>query len=416
MILKSKTQKKQAKYFTVITGNGGVADQILQFGSLYKLGRSLGYEYTHSRLTNNRSSKTIYQFLGINNYFLPRSLVLLKLKSLFRLQKPKFINFEFNKNIATKNKIENLKDLQNYIKQHVCKVLNDSDNRVFIIRFKCVGYAEKIYSMINLEIPELPNDFDLLDIYKKARQKEPIQSRFPNKKIKLLIHIRQGDTSIIETPWQTYIPVLGIHQRIKLKKTIEYDKLIEAEKDLKHVDPLDYFFFVQKLISYFEEDIFSMAIFSDGYERAFELISKNSKNLNFSLGQIQELENTKKSYNKEKFKLFSSLKDTAVFIGERDKSLHDLIHSSLYADIIIIGNQQKMIPKLIANYYDLENPPIMIVLYKTTKLPNDDNYANHWAETIGLSSKKAKVIPVKLDDYNMEYVVSNVKSHISKKV
>ncbi len=72
-----------------------------------------------------------------------------------------------------------------------------------------------------------------------------------------------------------------------------------------------------------------------------------------------------------------------------------------------------MIPKLIANYYNLDNPPTIIVLCKSDKHRPDIDIIYH--KHLSLDPKKAKVIPVNLNNCNFEDIVTRVSEQISNK-
>jgi len=71
--------------------------------------------------------------------------------------------------------------------------------------------------------------------------------------------------------------------------------------------------------------------------------------------------------NKQKFDVFNKMPDTKLVVGENDDTLITLIDATLSANIIIIGTQQGMIPKLLSLYP--KNKPILVNLCKTENKP-----------------------------------------------
>ncbi|MDJ0690797.1 MAG: MIOREX complex component 7 [Xenococcaceae cyanobacterium MO_188.B32] len=394
------------KYFTIsVTKGCGVADQINQWSGFYKLGLSLGYKYVHTPLRNYRSSNKIYNFLAINNYFFFKRILFVWLLKVLRYT---VVDLELNDELLKAHNVYTFQELQSFVKDYISEQ-SSLINKSLLIRFKVTG-RRKFLSLIQLQIPNFLDGLDLRSIYFRSRRINPRRSRFVEDKLKLLVHIRQGDTALIETPWQTFLP-------IKRPKSLQFTEV----KDLN--DPrFNYFIrvnefydFIKKFTSGFEDDIFSMVISSDGFERAFQKIYRNINRLNWSSEQIEAIKESESLYNDKSFHIFKKFKHSVCLIGENDENLFDLIHSSLMADIIVVSTQQRMLPTLIANYYDLDNPVIMILLYKAEKLTNhQETLSLHKdkLERLSLHKDKAQLIHVNLNHYDIEDVVSRVKNYL----
>lgn len=387
------------QYFTISVRKGvGFTDQIYQWNSFYKLGLSLGYKYAHTPLKNYRSSNKIYDFLGINNYFFFKRILLVWL---LKFRKYTVVDLELNDELLKNRNIYNFQELQSFVKDYILEQSNLM-NKSLLIKLKLNYPCGKLLSLIQSQIPHFLDGLDLHSIYFKSRRINPRRARFIEGKLKLLVHIRQGDTALVETPWQTFLST-------KRPKSLKYTEV----KDLSNprfnyfIRVNEYYDFLKKFTSYFDDDIFSMVISSDGFERAFQEIYNKISKFNLSSEQVETLKKSEFSYNNNIFQIFKKFKHSVCLIGENDKNLFDLIHSSLMADIIVVGTQQRILPKLIANYYDLDNPVIMIVLYKKEKMPN-------LGENLSLLDK-AKLIPVNLNHYDIEDVVSIVKNHLKQR-
>ena len=394
------------KYFTIsVTKGCGVADQINQWSGFYKLGLSLGYKYVHTPLRNYRSSDKIYNFLAINNYFFFKKILFVWL---LKVRRYTVVDLELNDELLKAHNVYTFQELQSFVKDYISEQ-SSLINKSLLIRFKVTG-RRKFLSLIQLQIPNFLDGLDLRSIYFRSRIINPRRSRFVEDKLKLLVHIRQGDTALIETPWQTLLP-------IKKPKSLQFTEV----KDLS--DPrFNYFIrvnefydFIKKFTSGFEDDIFSTVISSDGFERAFQKIYRNINRLNWSSEQIEAIKKSESLYNDKSFHIFKKIKHSVCLIGENDENLFDLIHSSLMADIIVVGTQQRMLPTLIANYYDLDNPVIMILLYKAEKFTNhQETLSLHKdkLERLSLHKDKAQLIPINLNHYDIEDVVSRVKNYL----
>ena len=397
----AQRSSNKLQYFTIsVKESAGFTDQIYQWNSFYKLGLSLGYKYAHTPLKNYRSSNKIHNFLGINNYFFFKRILLFWLR---KVRMYTVVDLNLNDELLKAYNINTFQELQSFVRGYISEQSN-LINKSLLIRFKVLKHPwGKCLSLIQLQVPHFLDGLDLRSIYFKNRRINPRRSRFIEGKLKLLVHIRQGDTALIETPWQTFLLT-------NKPKSLRYT---EVKNDLS--DPrLNYFIrvneycdFIKKFTSYFDDDIFSMVISSDGFERAFQNIYRKINRFNLSSDRIEALKKSEFLYNNDKFHIFKKFKHSVCLIGENDENLFDLIHSSLISDIVVVGAQQHMIPKLIANYYDLDNPVIMILLYKKKKI-------SKLAENLSLLGK-AKLIPVNLNHYDIEGVVSRVKNHLRER-
>ena len=392
-----QTSLTESPYFTILPSGGGLTAHLLQFNSFYKLGISLGYRYIHTPFKSRRSSNKIYNFLGFNRYF-AHKIIDFKIKNLWWLRKHNFISLDISDDLLKTNKVNNLQDLQSLIRDRVSQF--QSDKRLTLVRFRTLGKRALFHDLVQTQIKEFPEKLNLYSLYLKTRDKSSIQSRFIENKVKLLVHIRQGDTAIIETPWHTYIPTQGSNQLTEL------DNLNASDRGCESIEVSDFYDFVKKFVTYFNEDNFSVVVSSDSYRKGFNLIYKNIRRFNFSSHQIKELKKTQILYEK-KFEVFKSIKNSVCIIGENDTNLFDLVHSSLIADVIVVGTQQRFIPKLLSSYYNLDNPPLMFVLYKREKIPNYENLA--------LTPDKVTIVPVELDNFNADDLMTTINEKISMK-
>jgi hypothetical protein len=364
-------------YFTIHTGNQGFTDQMMQFSPFYKLGLGLGYQYIFTPFISDRSKPLqknnshqadIYDFLGFNQHFAGSKL---KLES----KEVESIEVELSDRIIEKNNIFSYDELKNYLNNYVITNRKTGKATFVILRLERApplpGKGKRMFfSLINSKFPVFQDGLDLRSIYFSARKVNPIPSLFKENKYQILLHIRQGDTSFIETPWNTFIPV-DRRRADFLTEQLDFDE-IKSSFSNNAVDslfqPKEYYLFLTKLLSKVEKHKFSTLCFSDGYQRAFNIINSNISRLKLSPEKKVALNEIKDQYDEKQFSIFDTLKDNKCIIGETEQSLHELINSALSADIIIVAAQQRMLPKLTANFCN-GNSPIVIVLYRKN-IPN----------------------------------------------
>ncbi|MDJ0519017.1 MAG: tetratricopeptide repeat protein [Trichodesmium sp. MO_231.B1] len=387
--------------FTIIPTPAGFTDQFLQFMMFYKLGLSLGWKYIHTDFTSNRSSKKIYNFLGFNQYWS------VNLKDV-DISNYSSIYLKFDdRNFSVLKAINSLNELQKYCNNLLGKYNYSQNNIIAIFRLGIVSKARgKILSLINSEIPNYQDNLNLRKIYFEYYENKMIvdvNNFFEPQKFKLLIHIRAGDTAYIKTSWGTFIKSmqrLRIEQRTSGKKLNDMNLFVN-EVDSPDVD--DYYQFAKRFISYLGKQNISTCVFSDGYERGFDFLKKNIQEMQLTAAETLEIFQLSNSYESEQFSRFNNLENCTCIIGESDEKLFDLIRSCMMANIFIIGSVQRMIPKFLSNYSDLKHPPVIFILYKNANLSLI--MKTHFEDLL-LDSRKVTVIPVDVDNYQINDLVS----------
>jgi hypothetical protein len=186
-------------YFTVFTIRGaGFTDKLGQFSTFYKLGRSLNYLYLHTQLQSTRSSSAAFDFVGLNEF-------LTKSATLPPFQRFRYLDIGISQEIMQKHDLSSFEKLQTYVQRGVSAAKAQTSDH-FVVRFGLHKHSGRdIYPIIHNGCQDLPDETNLLDIYRDARCLEPRASLFQANKTKVLVHMRQGDTGVIETPWQTFI-------------------------------------------------------------------------------------------------------------------------------------------------------------------------------------------------------------------
>lgn len=444
--MKNKNKLDCKKYFTAFVPNEenpGFTDIISRWYSLYKLGKMLGYEYVHDPLyckytplvfnflgLNKAFTITINQFLNLNNFGINKVYKLLDVVTLFdyhyspinsgkiKFKKIRLISSKITKyliknlffskqniidipveiNDLKQESIKNINDYVAFIEQKIAQISLDKET-VLIRLYLRLNARKYYYTLLYQDKQTSVNKLNLRSLYFKQRQIDPIESKFTSDKVKLLIHLRLGNTAVIKTPWNTFISVYGS----SFKEFDTTQKKFYADP----IDVEDYFNFVQGLMSFVNEKDFSFVVSSDGYKNAFSLIYKNQDKLKFSPSQLEQMKQAEINYEK-KFEMFKELNNTKLIIGENDDKLNSFLHSILEANIIVTGfrNTLGLVAKFLNVYSDGHNIPIVIELYSRRK-PYDRE------EILGLTKNKAKFITVDLNNIDYEYIVSQIKDTLA---
>ncbi len=299
---------------------------------------------------------------------------------------------EFEKRIRS-----SYRNLVFYLKTKLVNLISEDEN--LLIRFRS---SPNVFQLYRLLAHHQKFDLPLRNFFFRNREKKPWRSWFAGDKIKLIVHIRQGDTAIIKTPWNTFIPVW---YKMKNRYTeVRHRAKIAGEYEV--IDVGVYYEFLNDLYRQFESGFFSGLIFSDGFHQAFETIEKESVYRNFTESQKKTFQRLKMSYDQKQFKNFYDWEDVDTVIGEEREKLFDFIQSFFEADMIIFGTQAKMIPKLVSIYTDEDTMPLLINLYQN-RHPNIDY--------LGIDHSSERVLFVDVNDYNAGRIADRIKTYLASR-
>lgn len=400
---------KSKVYFTVETGQQGFTDQMMQLSAFYKLGRAAGFEYHHTRFVSTRSNPLvtsekeayddIYDFLGITDYF----------SGFNRGEFESDDVFEVNLSdaIVERENIQNFKALVQYVQKSVANALKEKESdapKLFILRLERARPApgkgkRQFFSLINASSKANKFSIGFKEIYNQHRAKKPFINNLNFDKTNVLIHIRQGDTAVVKTPWNAYIPVdkrrpdyLTENHRLEDITERYFDKFVDSI-----FTPEDYYTFWTSLAPYIQNDI-QLKVFSDGYQRAIDAILNGGRLLPLTEKQKHKLTAQKSNIDSDSFQCFHRLAYAECAVGETAQSLYQLVDSALRTDIIITAAQQRMLPKLIANYMPTGKPHV-IVLYR--------NVMPDYSDITGADT--SRFIYVNIDQPDFHYIVARLK-------
>lgn len=410
---------KKDVYFTIFPKRTGFNDQLNQFSALYRMGRAMGFKYYHSDLISIRSSYPpinykIPVFIEFQRFFI-RLIRIIKInfQNGFRFNIFDFIGFneyfgrysievdpsQFEKieillrtDFVNENKVTSVSD---YIRS-INSIVSSTDSHKILLVFR-VKSGRKFLRSISNSIPKNPDQLSLGENFINLKNNRRWTSKFDNEKIKVLVHIRKGDSSILKTPWNTYIKISQI-----FKKIFQESKNFHDLKYSNYFEIQDYKLFTEKLISHYGNDKFSLLFFSDGFKRAFSNLIRKNKEYKFTRYQIKKLIDMEKSYDEKAFKDLEQLKGAELIIGEDSDKLSALIYSIFEADIIITSSTSGMIKIFVENFFNINNMPFVIFFYKE-KLPVYSYLTEEIVE------KKIFFLDIEDPDYNKLFKKINSK-------
>ncbi|MEQ9287559.1 MAG: hypothetical protein RIG77_11650 [Cyclobacteriaceae bacterium] len=394
-------------YFSIIPHPGGFSAQLLQFNSYYKLGKALDMDYYHQEFFSARTDgikktkgNSIFDFLGINQYFLERNPTI-------QLEQFKIVQIPLDFYTLKLSRVNSFEKLKKYVLKKIqkfqspdlqlllvfsmkpAKPTNDGIVRkTMIVALKFLNrinpYGIRInkylwlFKLINSE--ETLIRPELLILYRKSlnvlkRQKKSINSVF--------VHIRRGDTAIIKTKSKKFVSVLPSYRyRFRPFTTIQ-------EVNLNYISSDSYFQLLEK-VQLSNKSGLNLFLFSDGFHRTSIQIDAFLENVDAENQTIADLNEWNwESYQKEEFAQFDTLTNCQQIIGESQEKLQNLIVELFNSKVVICGSNLRMIPQLISILFTKETMPILIVVC-ASKEPN--------FELIGLNSINEKVFMVHVDE------------------
>lgn len=333
------------RYFTVELPYWlGLGDKLWHLSKLYSLGMALSYTYVHTPFSCPRSTSGSY--LGLNLRLIAKNVHSRSKKSDYL---GKFLGLEkrdktihdtaFNSflispvcidDLLNSNLIDSINDLQQLIEQRY------SDKRHQII---CLTTRQGIYACevkLNSLIggPQAEDAYiEELGIargYWQAREQKPIKTRFSPGKIKILIHVRNGDTVTFGFK-EKLVSVFGSTVRILDKE----NDIFEVQRKPVSLKKISHLLEEIRRCGY---DDFSVIFISDGYSRAVEVILKSllKREVKLSLlnifrllGRVFRLEHDLKRCLKQY--------GATYIIGESKRDLINSIHAIAEANIIVMS-------------------------------------------------------------------------------
>lgn len=396
-------------YFTVELKRAGFTDQLVKFVVFYNLGKSLNCKYYFTPLKSERSSaitesnrkvtekedakySDVYDFLGLHDYLksisvdegnLECDLIILELDEFFFIERG----------------LESRELITKYLKLKVYPLIKNKEQ--VHIKIMMEG-ASSFFGMFNKMngCPDSGLDFRSA-FQEKQKQINHSDSELDFPKCRAMVHIRQGDTAMIKTPWNTYI---NVWNRFNISMR-EYENPREARTS-ENIEIDEYYSFLKSLCDCFEDEILPITVFSDGYKRALEACVLNKNRLGLSESQAEQLNVLSQTYNREAFRAFEKDNRFKLNVGEADTKLFELIRTLLRVRIVVVGTQQRMVPKFLSVYCTSKNMPLVIVLYN--KVPPN---------TIGFTRNELQnhYIFVDINSYRIQDIAARIEKFLETK-
>lgn len=377
-------------FFTISpTERGGVTDQLFQFSSFYALGASLGYTYHHRQFVSRRSSAPavndgnaqrsehaqsayglagrytdVYDFLGFNAFLGSRNPQPLR----EHLRK---IDVRLGDRELRPLGVVSISSLQQYLIQQVAAAKGDLP---ILLNLSLSGGGRGFLALIQNQLRDYTLSNELLTAYHDARANDPVASVFAPQSLRILAHVRLGDTAVFRTPWNTFVPLWPPDGVAELR----------TPPTKGRIQLSDFWRFLATLSAKLGEQSHSFALFSDGYHRSFNTLRSHRSDLGLAEWQIDLLTAAEDSYDQLEFSIFKGLPNCALFIGEEPVKLYQLLHSCLTADVVVISSHQRLIPKLLQVYLPPEAMPIVVVLVGAKRKIDTDPIPSH--SSLGLRS------------------------------
>ena len=375
-------------YFSFRPTKGGFADQLQELAVFYRLGVSLGFIYAHRPLRTARSTRPhglairvfrrlfwplrplgrifapeaffdVYEFLGLNA-FLARAHPIPAPRALKRIE-------VFLSDASLKEHgITTFPALKIYVSGIVERSPHHGSSDL-LVEFSLRRDVDW-FGLVQAPGSGVEARLDLRSAYHEARRERPWRSSFEPDRLKILVHIRQGDTAVIATPWGTYVSVWG-----RISNWMTECMTVDEIDTNRVIRESDYFAIVERIQHALGETPSSSLIFSDGYDRAFRILREGIRKgrLDWTPEQIALVEKQAVDYEQEQFGIFDPLQSDThsckTAIGENRKHLCDLIESLMQCQIVIVGTHGEMIQKLVAAYFEPDDMPIVVVLFRGKK-------------------------------------------------
>ncbi len=378
-------------YFSVVLReHAGLSDRISLWFTYYCLGLSMNWTYIHSSLRSERSdlNHNIFDFLGFNDVLSER------FPFDQELLHPIIIRVSLERLERTIKNAQSFKDVQNITMNEVRRQLRWKRLRLnfsstVLVQLTDLSpalgeFKRRLKNKIERSgIPMLfmfdeqsqspfwheyifpSNVYDeaynvvsplFQRGYEIARTIHPWPSKFEDEKVKILIHIRQGDSGVLRIS-------SGKLTSGDLEQIEKYwgENSADPQRPPRYIETKEYLTVLQQLRKYFAPDDLSIVTSSDGYKRLFKKIYKRHKQNPFlSDNQLEELRYIEDGYDEREFKPFSDISNTVI--GESTNNLRHLIAALMEADIVISGTAGLLTSILIKYYRDLKKPPPLQVL------------------------------------------------------
>ncbi|MDB5021221.1 MAG: hypothetical protein JWQ28_2348 [Pedobacter sp.] len=366
------------RYFTVITNDSGIVDKLaFQMRILYNLGAACGFIYVHTPLAYERSLQShhfrnitdkIETFLFFNlklkvPMFIEKIVrqldrVLSKLDHFFnkyidwrkhdtlnkflglddfnnRVNEKKFSRYSIVdvplKEIVTNNNITTLEKFKEVLESHIIEAENViysfSSERIY----HHLADLAKILANSRIDVSNYQY-LSFSEKYWRVKDRSVLHSPFQEGKLKVVIHIRRGDSVVVDLGSQK----IYVHGDVTTYDEFQGVLKIDSGREivLDEYKPI-----VRKIFQEFGETNISCVVISDGYELTFRRIVRaiSRGQLRLKHDELEMVRQLHRSATEEPTELLN-YQDVSYIIGETNSNLVKSIHALACADVVIYGS------------------------------------------------------------------------------
>jgi hypothetical protein len=418
-MLVSTGKQPVAVTFSVRPDYSGFTDQVLQLSAFYRLGTALGYTYVHERFEETRSQPAylslwarglnrlnqnvrkvlgirvpnVHDFMGVNAH--------MESISGTQQEKGRFreVEIPLGDAVLSEESIDDFEGLKRHVQTRIESTQTSAEKGLHVT-FTLVGLRYRTFALINDATGVFSDTVDLRKAAGKALKRSLFDVK--GKQLNIFVHMRQGDTCILQSPWGTWIPM---DQR-RSDWLEEYPSATAMEQANCFGIPT-YLGLLQGISDYLvREDIpFSIRCFSDGFLWAIRSLKYHRERLGLSKDQVKALDHYTRQCDTQSFKSFADLPNCETIIGESAGKFMNLMASALEADVIITSTQQAMIQKFTAVYaYPVK--PLIIVLQRNGSIPENTDLVRKSAQDYHY---------VDADNPDFEGIAQRLQSRIEEK-
>lgn len=118
--------------------------------------------------------------------------------------------------------------------------------------------------------------------------------------------------------------------------------------------------------------------------------------------QVQALREFSREVDIDKFRPFEQVEDTVCVVGEEEQKLQRFLGAILNADILVLGQPQRMVQKFLALYHDPARPKIVIILSEKNDQPDH-------LKSLGIEEPYIRSLPININELNQEKLKASLK-------
>jgi hypothetical protein len=309
-------------YTVRVNDDVGFGDQINQFVLLHTLGQCLGRRFVYTPLSNRRSAADIFARIPLATLFAER------IDAAEHAGRP-VVTFGVADAAG-----EALAAPQAWLAD-LRRRADAAAGADSILELRLAGDRGPLWALVNRVAPEpadaLRRRLHALVAGAAAADLFPADAR-----IRVLVHIRQGDVATVPTPWDCDIVLW--HQRAALAPPRRTHELRFIRALMRH------------LAAEYRDEGIAFAVFSDGYQRTRRLAAERLAGQGFFSDTQMALIDDLIVEQEAELALFAGLPRTRAFLGEETDHLVRLVAGITAADLVIANDAQRMTAKMIGAF------------------------------------------------------------------